>query len=173
MVKVKGLVDAFRNPRPDYYHVKVAYAPLSVDPKPIEIAAGHVTVHIANRFSFTDLSETIATATLLNENQIIATTKPQLKLAPLTDGPITLDFDPRRLSQASTLLLCFDHADGGNIVTYDLTLKPHEAPSPELAAIPPTLHVPKFNLVAVTFPKNARNDGSLPTVGLRIWRISG
>ena len=34
LVKVKGIVGAYRDVRPDYYAVKVAYAPVKVDLKP-------------------------------------------------------------------------------------------------------------------------------------------
>ncbi len=60
VVKVKGIVDAFRNPRPDYYHVKVAYAPLKVSLKP-EVTSTGIVVRATNYYSFTDLSELTTT----------------------------------------------------------------------------------------------------------------
>jgi len=56
--KLKGLTDGWRNPLPEYYNVKMVYAPIEVEPT-VEPGAkpGSVVLSIWNRYSFTDLSE--------------------------------------------------------------------------------------------------------------------
>ncbi len=65
LVKVKGIVDGFRNPRPAYYNVKMACAPIKAELKP-KVDGSSVLVDVTNRYSFTDLSELTTTWHLMN-----------------------------------------------------------------------------------------------------------
>jgi beta-galactosidase len=56
LVKVKGLGRRLSRSRPDYYAVKVVYAPIKVDLKPT-VSDGAVVIKATNHLSFTDLSE--------------------------------------------------------------------------------------------------------------------
>jgi beta-galactosidase len=151
LVKVKGIVDAFRNPRPDYYHVKVVYAPIKVDLKPV-VSPGLVTVHAVNHLSFTDLSELNTTWHLLKGEQELASATIHPALAPRSGGDLKLQVPGEKLAQAEVLRLVFDRADGLNIVTYDLRLRPEVIVAPKLAALAsPSLTFPQLNLTTVTY----------------------
>ncbi len=155
LVKVKGICDAFNNPRPDYFHVKMAYAPITVDLKP-DVSGSSVIVHATNRFSFTDLSDVTTTWRLLSAGKELKTGDEHLPLAPRQSGDLKLDLPGDALSQADVLRLEFTHADGRNLATYDLRLKPEADTTPkietnDLAGV----NFPHFNLVPVTYGKNS------------------
>ena len=56
-LKNKGLVDGWRNPRPDYYAVKMEYSPILVG-RDVDMSSksGIALLDITNRYSFMDLS---------------------------------------------------------------------------------------------------------------------
>src|SRR5262249_30327496 len=55
LVKLKGVVDGFRNPRPEYFHIKMAQSPVALSETP-EVTADSVTFEVTNRYCFTDLN---------------------------------------------------------------------------------------------------------------------
>jgi beta-galactosidase/beta-glucuronidase len=154
-VKVKGLTDGFRNPRPDYYHVKMAYAPIKLEPR-FSVNGDTLTLHATNRYSFTDLSELKTTWRLLRAAGEVASGTTQLGLAPLTRGDPKLQLPAGAMADANTLRLDFDAADGRNVVTYQFRLKPEGDTAPPVDPNDlSNVTVPRLNLVAVTFPNNA------------------
>ena len=70
-MKIKGIVDGFRNPRPWYHDVKKVYSPVRVGEK-LERSGQSVTFDIENRYSFTNLSELKSTWQLMREGKSIA-----------------------------------------------------------------------------------------------------
>ena len=150
-VKTKGLVDAFRNPRPDYYHVKMAYAPVSVAPNvDLKSMPGTAVLHVTNRYSFTNLSELRANWQLLKAGKTIQKGQAHLALAPRTTGKVALRL-PRSATNADALLISFDDPRGWNVATYQCQLaKPKPAPNRMLAALPDGLLFPRLNLDAKT-----------------------
>ena len=145
--KVKGLVDGWRNPRPDYYHLKMVYAPIKVSPE-VRLTADSAILKIDNRYSFTDLAELKANWRLLRGGETVKSGAARLKLAPRTKGEVELQLGDA-IKSADALRIDFDHADGRNIVSHEFRLSP--APSGQ---IPPMslqlsegLKFPRFNLV--------------------------
>jgi len=53
----KGIVDAFRNPKPEWWIVRQAYAKVDIGSRTVTPANGTCSVPITNRYSFTDLNE--------------------------------------------------------------------------------------------------------------------
>lgn len=153
LVKVKGLVDGWRNPRPDLYHVKMVYAPLTIAPKSTTSGTS-VLLDVSNRYSFTDLSTLKADWTLLKSGKELAKGNAAgLKLAPRTNGQVRLDGLPADpLATADTLRLNFDHPQGWNVVTYQLPLNsgPTPAPAPTVRASAGQTF-PRLNLVTAEF----------------------
>ncbi len=146
-VKVKGLVDAFRNPRPDYYHVKMAYAPIKVEPSiDLKSKPGSAIIDITNRFSFTDLSDVIADWSLLKSGKAIDSGRARLKLAPRTSGKVALKL-PKSAAKADALRIAFDDPRGWNVVTYQFALAQPKPQNRMLAALPDGLRFPSLNLV--------------------------
>ena len=53
----KGIVDAFRNPKPEWWIVKQAYTKVDIGARTVTPVNGACSVPITNRYSFTDLAE--------------------------------------------------------------------------------------------------------------------
>ena len=53
----KGIVSAYRVPKPEWWIVKSVYSPVAIGAKTVSPRNGKATVAITNRYSFTDLSE--------------------------------------------------------------------------------------------------------------------
>jgi beta-galactosidase len=154
LAKVKGIVDAFRNPRPWYYHVKMAYAPIVVDLRP-QVGDGSVTVRGTNRYSFTDLSELKTTWHLLKNGRELDSASTHVALAPRTTGELRLDLPMPALAAADTMRLDFDHPEGRNVATYQFQIRPVPGKNPPIdrrgvSDIP----FPKLNLVSAEFRNN-------------------
>ena len=142
-LKVKGIVDACRNPRPEYYNLKQIYPPIRVgEPK---VSGGTATVEVENRYSFTNLSELATTWTLLRDGETVSTGTETPDVSPLSSGTIRLDLGG--VDDADALRISFDRADGTNVTTHETRLRPR----PDLAALdatpPEGLMFPRLNLV--------------------------
>jgi beta-galactosidase len=163
-VKTKGLVDAYRNPRADYYHVKMVYAPIKVSPTiDLKSKPGFAVLDVTNRYSFTDLSELEVNWQVLKSGKSIQSGKASVNLAPLTSGKIDLTL-PK--AAGDTLRLDFNDPRGWNVVTYQFPLAPKAEPNRMLAALPDSLGFPRLNLVA----KFTEND---PDTFKRAYRWQG
>jgi beta-galactosidase len=155
LVKVKGLVDAFRNPRPGVYDIKMAYAPVTVGPK-IQLDGSTATLHLTNRYSFTNLSELKTTWRLMRMDREVASGTTSAHLAPRSQGDLKLDLPQPALREADAIRIGFDHPQGGNVVTYELRLKPEIDTAPKLGEGDLAgVKFPRLNLVPVTYGQNA------------------
>ncbi|HVM47553.1 MAG TPA: glycoside hydrolase family 2 TIM barrel-domain containing protein [Candidatus Acidoferrum sp.] len=148
LVKVKGVVDGFRNPRPEYYHIKMAQAPIALADH-LDITGDGVTIEATNRYSFTDLAQLRVAWTLTQGSRRLAGGTAGLALRPRAHGPLRLDLPAGKLSAADTLRLDFAHPGGWNVATYQFALKPVSHPAPRVRAIG-GLKFPTFNLVTGT-----------------------
>ena len=146
-VKVKGLVDAYRNVRPDYYHVKMAYAPIRLEPSAdFTTKPGFAILSITNRYSFTDLSELNADWRLLKDGKTAESGRAHLRLAPLSSGKVELKL-PNGAANADTLRIDFDDPRGWNVLSYQFGIGPKIEPNRMLTELPDGLRFPDLNLV--------------------------
>ena len=53
----KGIVDAYRHPKPEWWIVKSVYSPVVAGTRTVNPSGGNCTVPITNHYSFTDLKE--------------------------------------------------------------------------------------------------------------------
>lgn len=174
VVKIKGLCDAFRNPRAGVYDIKMAYAPLTVDPSVI-ISGSTATLHARNRYSFTTLSELKTSWQLIRAGKDLAHGTTTAELAPRTQGDVILDLPAEPLKEADCLQVSFDNPDGINVVTYALRLKPETDTAPKLhTANASGVRFPRLNFVPVTYGPNAvgwrtafRHPGKLINVSVQ------
>jgi beta-galactosidase len=146
LIKVKGVVDGFRNPRPEYYHIKMAQTPVALGTR-LENTEDGVAIHVTNRYSFTDLDKLRVRWSLSQGVGLLATSTAPWALAPRSQDSLRLSLPPAELARANTLRLDFDHPDGWNIATYQFALKPTAHPAPPVQAIR-GLTFPSFNLVS-------------------------
>jgi beta-galactosidase len=155
IVKVKGLCDAFRDPRAGVYDIKMAYAPVMVEPA-VTLAGSTATIHVTNRYSFTDLSELKTNWQLIQAGKEVAAGIAELKLAPRSQADLELAFPEQHLADADGLRAAFNNAEGGNVVTYELRLKPEPDMAPKLdEADMASVKFPRLNFVPVTYGSNA------------------
>lgn len=148
VVKVKGVVDGFRNPRPVYYHIKMAQSPIALGSR-CEATADGVTFEATNRYSFTDLDKLHVKWSLSKGERKLADGTAQLALRARSHGPLQLSLPAGELAAADTLRLGFDHPGGWNVATYQFLLKPSGHPAPHVETLS-GLTFPKFNLVTGT-----------------------
>ncbi|HZZ42944.1 MAG TPA: glycoside hydrolase family 2 TIM barrel-domain containing protein [Tepidisphaeraceae bacterium] len=180
LVKVKGLVDGFRNARPWLFDVKMAYAPITVDLKPVVEGDG-ITVHARNLYSFTDLSELKTTWRLMNRDKEIKSGEEKASLAPMSKGDLHFAIARGDVDQADALQISFEAADGRNVATYELRLKPVEDAAPALAGNVEGIMFPHLNLVTVNYAgspvtgwqKANKHPGKLENITVAGKKIDG
>ena len=148
-LKNKGLVDGWRNPRPDYYAVKMEYCPIQIGREAELSSQPHGAVlSVTNRYSFIDLSYLDTKWHLLRNGASIADGQVQVKLAPLSSGKLELPLPPSALSKSpDTLRVEFNDPRGWNIVTSQFELVKPKAFSIKDTPLPKGLLFPRLNLV--------------------------
>ncbi len=149
-LKNKGLVDGWRNTRPDYYAVKMEYSPIKVGREIDMISKPNTAVlGITNRYSFTDLSYVNTKWCLLRNGVSLADGTTHLKLAPLAGGKLDLPLPTSALRKSpDTLRIEFNDPRGWNVVTCQFELVKPRPLSIKGTPIPKGLLFPEFNLVS-------------------------
>ena len=153
LVKIKGLVDAFRNPRPWLYDVKMIYSPIQIGDE-LTTAGNDVSFAVQNRYSFTDLSYLKMTWTLESAGKVIASGNNPVTLAPRSDGRAQIELPADALQQADALRVEFIHPDGDSVIAHLFTLKKLPPSSSMTSALPAGLGIPQFNLITWERPKH-------------------
>jgi hypothetical protein len=146
LVKIKGLVDGFRNPRPWLYDVKMIYSPVRVG-NALTTSSNQASFAVENRYSFTDLSQLKMSWTLEQEGRPVTAGDQPVSLAPLTAGKVELPLPADALARADALRVDFVHPDGRHVVGHRFVLKETPARSRMDTALPQGLLLPQFNLV--------------------------
>jgi hypothetical protein len=170
LVKVKGQVDGYRNPRPGLYHVKMAYAPVRVELTP-NVEGDVVTVRAKNWYSFTDLGELRTTWQLVKGGKEIKRGTAKLSLAPRSEGELRFDVGEGEIAKAEGMRVTFAAADGRHVATYEVKLRDAADAGPTIGGLE-GVRFPRLNLVTVTYgpsPKTGwrtafRNPGRLTNI---------
>jgi beta-galactosidase len=137
LLKIKGIVDGFRNPRPWYYHVKMIYSPIRVGEKLNQ--SSDASFDVENRYSFTNLSQIKGKWQLLAAGKTIDSGEMKTDVAPLSKGKVSIASS--HIAEAEAL-----RVDFGDVVAHQFTLKsPKEEPMS--AELPAGLAFPHFNLI--------------------------
>jgi beta-galactosidase len=129
----KGIVTGYRVPKPEYYHVKMVYSPVTVDAHEVQADGQNLAVEVQNRYAFTDLSELTCrwqALGTLQQDRILAEGETHPACAPRTNTTLRFPVSPGM----DTLRLEFIHPDGRSIYSTRL----HIAGTPQPAA-PPAL----------------------------------
>ena len=156
--KIKGLVDAFRNPRPWYYEVKMIYSPIGIKDT-LAVTGNRIILTVDNKYSFTNLSYLKLIWNLELKGRSIGSGNIVGDISPMTTGNITMTFPSAQLSQADAFRIEFVHPNGNHVVSHRFILK--ETPVKQLIDYQnmTELPVPGFNLVT---RKTAKDD--------QVWR---
>lgn len=155
LVKIKGLVDGFRNPRPWYYDVKMAYSPVQTGDK-FTIFGDKISFPIENRYSFTDLNYLKTVWSLERDGKALTSGESHVTLAPRSNGKAEIQVPADALAQADALRVEFIHPDGDQVVAHRFVLKERPATSHMTAELPNGLAIPQFNLVTRITEKDAK-----------------
>ena len=101
----KGLVTGMRVPKPELYHVKMVYSPVTTDDRQVQASGGKWSVNFTNRYAFTDLSELTCkwqAMTTADGDHDLATGTSQASCAPgrtaVLEFPVTPEADALRVS---------------------------------------------------------------------------
>lgn len=146
LLKIKGLVDGFRNPRPSLYEVKMVYSPVQVG-NVFTTSDGDVTFPITNRYSFTDLSYLKMTWELQRDGKTIESGHQAINQPARSAGTVELSLPKSSLAKADALQVDFIHPNGNNVVSHRFVLKDVVPSSVMNPALPDGLPIPRFNLV--------------------------
>ncbi|HEV2327516.1 MAG TPA: glycoside hydrolase family 2 TIM barrel-domain containing protein [Verrucomicrobiae bacterium] len=149
LLKMKGMVDAFRNPRPNLYELQMIYSPVQIS-NSLTVSSGQVSFPIQNRYSFTDLSYLTTQWQLERNGMTIASGNTNIEMPPLNNGSAQLSLPAAALAYADTLRLDFIHPDGDDIYAYQFALSNTPPVSMITTNLPAGLPIPQFNLVTQT-----------------------
>ncbi|HEV2454628.1 MAG TPA: glycoside hydrolase family 2 TIM barrel-domain containing protein, partial [Verrucomicrobiae bacterium] len=148
LLKMKGMVDAYRNARPNLYELQMIYSPVQIS-NSLAVSSGQVSFPIQNRYSFTDLSFLTTQWQLERNGMTIASGATNLEMPPLSNGAAQLLLPANALAYADTLRLDFLHPDGDDVYAYQFALLNTTA-SVISTNLPAGLPIPQFNLVTQT-----------------------
>ncbi|HEV2293517.1 MAG TPA: glycoside hydrolase family 2 TIM barrel-domain containing protein [Tepidisphaeraceae bacterium] len=149
LLKIKGITDPFRNPRPWYYDVKMIYSPIRFGEK-VELTGDKATFSIENRYSFTDLSHLQPMWQLLRDGKPIGgdrKTAFKVSCPPLSQGKVVLRLPADHVKQADTLRIDFVHPARHHVVAHQFALKEVKPESRLTESLPAGLEAPQFNLI--------------------------
>jgi beta-galactosidase len=146
LMKIKGIVDGFRNPRPWYYDVKMVYSPIQIG-NSFTATADKVSFPIENRYSFTDLSYLKMAWALERNGKTIATGDEGVHQPPRSGGKVEVSLPTNALAQADALRVEFIHPEGNHIVAHRFVLKETPAGGRMNANLPVGLGIPQFNVI--------------------------
>jgi beta-galactosidase len=166
----KGIVSAYRVPKPEWWIVKSVYSPVVVSVRMVSPAGGTCTVPVTNHYSFTNLKELTCRWTALCGSDTLESGVQRIVCAPLQS--MTASFPAP--AGMTALRLNFDHPDGTPVIAFNLAVGGVPLPSAPAALAsggalttqdgPDTLLV-RDAAQEVVFDKRAGT--------IRSWRVHG
>jgi beta-galactosidase len=166
----KGIVTAYRVPKPEWWIVKQVYSPVQVGLGALSASGGFFSLPVTNRYSFTELNELKCRWAVFQGDSVLQRGVERIDCAP------SASVAPRfpAPAGATKLRLEFDRADGAAVVAFNIPVAgaPVPQPPPALTAGDPltsgedagTLRVAN-QLQEIVFDKQ--------TGGIRSWRVRG
>ncbi len=125
----KGIVDAYRNLKPEWWIVKQVYSPVQVGVKTIAATNGTFSIPITNRYSFTDLNELTTRWTAYNGSKALQSGSQHISCPPLQS--VLASFPAP--SGTTVLRIDFDHPDGTSVIAANLAVDGSPQPAPPSA----------------------------------------
>jgi autotransporter-associated beta strand protein len=165
LLKMKGMVDGFRNERPSAYELQMIYSPIQVS-NTLNVTPGHVSFQVQNRYAFTDLSYLTTAWQLQRSGWTVASGAINPGIPPLSSGTILMSLPSNALAYADTLRLDFIHPNGNDVMAFQFALTNSTAASAMTTNLPAGLPIPSFNLVTITNYNN-------PTLWTECKRFTG
>ena len=125
----KGIVDAYRNPKPEWWIVKSVYSPVVVTARTVSPAGGTCTVPITNHYSFTDIKELACHWTALSGGAALKSGIAHVACAPMQSAAASFPAP----AGMTTLRLDFDHPNGSSVIAFNLAVEGAPLPAPPAA----------------------------------------
>ena len=151
-------MDAFRNPRPWYYEVKMVYSPIIIQDT-LAMKGNAVTLTVDNKYSFTNLSDLKLIWNLELKGKTIGSGNMTADISPMKTGNVIMKFPSAQLSQADAFRIEFVHPNGNQVVSHRFALKDARVENRIDFKQTDGLPIPDFNLVT---RKTAKDD--------QVWR---
>ena len=114
----KGIVDGYRNPKPELWIVKSVYSPVVISVRTVNPAGGVCAVPVTNHYSFTDLQELTCRWTASNAGTKLQTGLVHVACAPMQS--VMASFPAP--AGMTALRLEFLHPDGSSVIAYNLAV---------------------------------------------------
>lgn len=121
----KGVVDEFRNPKPEYWAVKMVYSPVAMTINSVVPTNGRFNIPLQSRYSFTDLKTLTCHWTCYSGGTVLRTGAVHIPCPPDEGTVATFPAVPG----TTVLRLDFNHPDGSSVVSWRIPVA--GAPSPE------------------------------------------
>lgn len=167
----KGIVSAYRVPKPEWWIVKSAYSPVVVTERTVSPTNGAVTVPITNHYSFTNLNELTCRWTALNGNRMLKSGVQPVACAPMQSA--TASFPAP--AGMTTLRLEFLHPDRTPVIAFNLAVA-----GVPLPAAPPALATGSHSWTTQDGPDTLTLHNTLQQIAfdkhtgtVQSWRVNG
>jgi hypothetical protein len=145
LLKMKGIVDSFRNPRPELYELQMIYSPVQISNSP-SVSSGQLSFPVQNRYCFTDLSYLTTVWQLERNGVIIASGTTNAPLAPSSSGTVQCSVPTNALHYADTVRVDFIHPNGNDVFACQFALT-NSAPGSGMTTNLAGLPIPTLNLI--------------------------
>jgi beta-galactosidase len=146
LLKMKGMTDCLRNPRPSVYEAQMIYSPIQVGDL-LTLSQGQLSFPVTNLYSFTDLSYLTMAWKLERQGVVIASGNANASLPPRSNGAVQLSLPTNALAYADALQVDFIHPDGRDIVAHRFGSTGPAAGSQMTPSLPSGLPIPTLNLI--------------------------
>lgn len=166
----KGIVTAYRVPKPEWWFVKQVYSPVQIGVRTLTADGGNFNVTITNRYSFTDLNELACRWTAYQGAKILQRGIRKINCAP--DAAVEAKFPAP--AGVTKLRLDFDHADGSSVVAYNLAVAGAPVPQPPAAIVGGIALTSQDNADTLRVANNVQEIVfDQHTGNIRSWRVHG
>jgi beta-galactosidase len=166
----KGIVTAYRVPKPEWWIVKSVYSPVVVTARTIRPADGVVQVPVTNHYSFTNLSEVTCRWTALRGTEKLQTGVHTIACGPMES--VTTSFPAP--AGMTTLRLEFFHGDGTSIIAFNLAVDGSPIPTAPSALASGGALTAQDGVDALTVSNSLQRLAFDKISGtIRSWRVNG
>jgi len=115
----KGIVSAYRVPKPEWWIVKSVYSPVVAGTRTVSPIGGSCAVSITNHYSFTDLREMTCRWTALNGSATLKSGVTHITCGPMQSTAASFPAP----AGMTALRLEFSHPDGTSVIAFNLAVE--------------------------------------------------
>ncbi|WP_125205964.1 glycoside hydrolase family 2 TIM barrel-domain containing protein [Capsulimonas corticalis] len=166
----KGIVSAYRVPKPEWWIVKSAYSPVVVGARTVSPSGGVCDASITNHYSFTDLNELTCRWTALKAGETLKSGVQHVSCAPMQSATASFPA-PEGMT---TLRLEFLHPDGSSVIAFNLAVAGVPLPAAPAAPAAGGVLTSQDGADALTVSNSIQQIVFDKRSGaIRSWRVNG